>query len=93
MRLRGVDTPEIRGKCPWEKRMAKAAKRLVREILEKAGRITLRETGRGKYFRIVAHVVADGTDVSDALLSAGLAVPYQGDKKTGDWCGGAFHRN
>jgi len=26
-----------------------------------------------KYFRIVAHVVADGTDVSDALLRTGLA--------------------
>ena len=86
VRLRGADTPEIRSKCPQEKRMARAAKRMVQEILERAERITLRETGRGKYFRIVARIEADGTDVKTALLQAGLAVAYQGGRKTWNWC-------
>ncbi len=87
VRVRGVDTPEIRGKCPAEKRLAKEAKELVHRILVNAGKITLKETGRGKYFRIVAYVVADGMEVSEVLLEANLAVPYQGEKKVRDWCG------
>ena len=66
---------------------------MVRRILEKAGVITLKKTGRGKYFRIVAFVEADGMDVSDALLGSGLAVPYRGGKKTGDWCDRSLQRN
>lgn len=51
--------------------------------MEKAAHITLKETGRDKYFRIVARVVADGVDV---LLKEGLAVPYGGGKKIKEWC-------
>ncbi|MEO5330171.1 MAG: thermonuclease family protein [Magnetococcus sp. THC-1_WYH] len=87
MRVRGVDTPEIRAKCPAEKRMALEARERVRQLLANAKRITLRETGRDKYFRIVARVEADGVDVGDMLIGAGLAVPYDGDRKTGGWCG------
>ena len=87
IRLLDVDTPEIRGKCPAEKELALAARDFVRGMLAKAKQITFMNTGRGKYFRIVAGVVADGVDVSGALLKAGLAVPYHGGKKTGGWCG------
>ena len=86
IRLKGVDTPEVRGKCPAEKKLAVAAKDFVQGMLAKAKRITLRETGRGKYFRIVSQVVADGVDVSGALLKTGLAMPYLGEKKVGGWC-------
>ena len=86
VRLRGADTPEIRGRCLREKRMAKAAKRMVQQILERAERITLRETGRGKYFRIVANINADDLDVKTVLLRAGLAVRYEGGRKTWNWC-------
>lgn len=88
IRLRGVDTPEIRGKCPEEREKAVVARDFVRGILAKAKRITLTNTERGKYFRIVARVMADGVDVSGALLKTGLAMPYQGGKKIGTWCGG-----
>ncbi|HAT50611.1 MAG: thermonuclease family protein [Nitrospirae bacterium] len=87
VRVRGVDTPEIRAKCPVEKRMALEARERVRQLLANAKRITLRETGRDKYFRIVARVEADGVDVGEMLIGAGLAVPYDGDRKTGGWCG------
>ena len=88
IRLRGVDTPEIRGKCPAEKKLAVVVRNFVRGILAKAKQVTLTNTGRGKYFRIVARVVADRVDVSGALLKAGLEVPYNGGKKAGGWCGG-----
>jgi micrococcal nuclease len=88
VRLRGIDTPEIRGKCLAEIRMAKQAKEMLGQLLYKARKITLKKVVRGKYFRIVAYVVADGVDVSHALSKTGLAVPYNGGKKSGDWCRG-----
>jgi micrococcal nuclease len=74
VRLRGIDTPEIRGKCLAEIKMAKQAKEMLSQRLNKARKITLKKVGRGKYFRIVAHVVADGVNVSHAISKAGLAV-------------------
>ena len=52
--LDGIDTPEIRGKCPNEKQLAKKAKDRVNQILKAAGNIELRHIRRGKYFRIIA---------------------------------------
>lgn len=86
VRVRGIDTPELRGKCPKEKQMAKEAKEMLENILKKARKITLKETGRDKYFRIVAHVEADGVDVNLVLFNSGLAVPYEGGTKNRDWC-------
>ncbi|MBF0629351.1 MAG: thermonuclease family protein [Magnetococcales bacterium] len=86
VRVRGVDAPEIRAHCPKEKEQSLRAKAMVRERLSKATRITLMEVGRDKYFRIVARVVADGVDVGEMLIGAGLAVPYDGGRKTGEWC-------
>ena len=86
VRFRGIDTPEIRADCRTEKKMALDAKERVNRLLEKAKHITLRETGRDKYFRIVARVVADGVDVGSMLLKEGLAVPYDGGRKDNAWC-------
>ena len=52
-----------------------------------ARRIDLLDAERGKYFRIVARVVADGKDIGQALIDRGMAVEYDGGKKTKDWCG------
>lgn len=86
VRLRGVDTPEIRGHCSRENRLAAEARAMVRKLLERSARITLRRTGRGKYFRILADIEADGVDLKSALLQAGLAVPYDGGRKSWNWC-------
>ncbi len=85
IRVRGLDTPEIRGKCDLEKAMARVARDRMREILEGAEAITLLDYERGKYFRLVATVMADGKDVADILIGEGLAKPYDGGKRQG-WC-------
>lgn len=87
IRVRGIDTPEIRGKCEQEKTLAKIAKDLVNHLLSKAKKIELRNMGRGKYFRIVADVYVDGINIKDLLFEADLAVAYNGGTKTHDWCG------
>lgn len=86
IRIRGIDTPEIRGKCLKEKTKAKKAKKRVRELLIDAKHILLQQMGRGKYFRIVAVIVADGINIGKTLTKEKLAVSYFGGKKTAKWC-------
>ncbi len=71
--------------------MAYEARDLVRGLFNNAQTITLSidddpKEVRGKYFRIVARVVADGQDLSEMLIEKQLAVPYGGGTKTKEWC-------
>ena len=77
IRFAGVDTPEMRGKCQQEKDLAIKARNRVQDLLSQAHSIILKDVERGKYFRLVASVEADGQDVSDLLIQEGLAVPYE----------------
>ena len=85
VRIDGIDTPEIRGKCAREKELAARARRLT-ESLVAAGAVRLHDVRYGKYAgRVVARVVADGEDIADLLLAAGLAHPYDGGARA-PWC-------
>ena len=86
IRVNGIDTAEIRGKCEKEKYDAKQAKEMVADILKDAEQITLKNMERGKYFRIAADVIVDGENLADVLVEAGMAVRYDGGKKTHRWC-------
>lgn len=86
VRVRGIDTPEIRGRCPDEKAQARAARDLLRQLVDHASRVTLRGVERGKYFRLVATVFADDQNVADILIARGLARPYDGRGKRPGWC-------
>ena len=86
VRVNGIDTPEIRGKCDKEKYDAKQAKGMVEDLLKDAERIDLKNLQRGKYFRIVADVYADGENIAEALVDSGMAVRYNGGKKNVRWC-------
>lgn len=81
IRVNGIDTPEIRGKCEKEKYDAKQAREMVADILKDAEQITLKNMERGKYFRIAADVFVDGENLADILIEAGMAVKYDGGKK------------
>ena len=86
IRINGVDTPEMRGKCEQETVLAKRAKQYTLTMLRSAKTIELRNMQRGKYFRIVADVYADGQSVGEGLVREELAVVYDGGKKVKDWC-------
>ena len=88
IRVNGIDTPEIKGKCEKEKYDAQQAKEMVADILKDADQIVLRNMERGKYFRIAADVIVDGENLADILIEAGMAVKYNGGKKTHKWCEG-----
>ena len=85
VRLEGVDTPEINGKCQYEKDLALEARDFVRSKLLNAAEIKLNDLQRGKYFRIVAKVYIDGVSLEEELLQNGLAYQYNGGKKS-NWC-------
>ena len=85
VRLEGVDTPEINGKCQYEKDLALEARDFVRSKLANAVEILLNDLQRGKYFRIVAKVYIDGVSLEEELLQNGLAYQYNGGKKS-NWC-------
>ena len=85
IRVNGVDTPEIRGKCQYEKNLALKARDFVRNKLANAKEIKLTNLQRGKYFRVVANVVVDGVSLEQELLDNKLAYEYSGGKKL-SWC-------
>ena len=80
VRVAGVDCPEIHSKDKQERQQAQAAKYFTRAFLQ-GHNITLKGCRKGTYFRIVCAVLADGKDLSVALLDAGLAIPYDGGEK------------
>ena len=86
IRVNGIDTPEIKGKCEKEKYDAKQAQEMVADILEDAEQINLKNMERGKYFRIAADVIVDGENLADILIEAGMAIRYDSGKKTHKWC-------
>ena len=63
IRVNGIDTPDIRGKCEKEKYDAQQAKEMVADILKDAEQITLKNMERGKYFRIAADVIEELTNL------------------------------
>lgn len=88
VRVDGLDTPEIRGECEWEKQAARAARDRLKAILRAATAVTLTAIRKGKYAgRVVARVHADGADVAAILIQESHARPYDGGKRAG-WCEG-----
>jgi micrococcal nuclease len=82
IRVSGVDTPEIRTKDRCEKALALKAKKIVGNALTNAKRIDLANVERGKYFRIVADVRYDGSDLKQLLQDRKLSRAYEGGTKS-----------
>lgn len=86
VRVRGIDTPEIKGRCAAERERAEAATDRVKTLVE-GTRVTLGWITPDKYAgRVDAKVtLADGRDLAAILIADGHARPYQGGRRQG-WC-------
>ena len=85
VRLRGIDTPELRGKCEIEKVMALDAKQFVETMIGHT--VILENVNKGKYAgRVVATVLVGDDNLRDLLLLNGHGRAYDGGKRQG-WCG------
>ena len=87
VRVDGVDTPEIRAKCPEEKVLALKAKAFVLHRTPIGSTVELSGVKRGKYAgRVVAKVEDEqGRDLTDALIAEGLGRRYDGAARE-SWC-------
>lgn len=87
VRVRGVDTPEMHGKCDFERHNAAGAKLYTTRILRQNGnRVTLTGLRWDKYGgRVDADVWVGNQKLADLLIMQSYARPYQGGKRAG-WC-------
>lgn len=79
VRIRGIDAPELRGRCEAERRAARRARAVLGRLLG-AGPVTVRNIGGDKYYgRVLADVAAGREDdVAGAMLRLGMARAYRG---------------
>lgn len=87
IRISGIDTPELKGKCKAEKEKAKESKKFLTDKFLNANFITFGTLDWDKYGgRVLADVYFDGKNVGQMMIEAGYAVTYHGEKKNPIWC-------
>lgn len=92
IRLRGIDTPEIRSpRCREERRRGLMAKRALQEMLAST-EVQIERLGRDRYGRTLAVIRVRGTDVGSKLIQRGLALPWHPGARdramrVAVWCG------
>jgi len=86
IRIRGIDTPEIRTRSACEKIRGYQARDALKGFL--AGKaVTVRNAKNGKFAgRVLADLFADGEPVAPWMLSHSHARPYSGGKRDRSWC-------
>ncbi len=86
VRLRGIDAPEMKARCGEERIKAEAAREALRAILDQ-GEVGIAQVSLDKYGgRVLASASTRATsDVSAALLAAGIGRRYSGGQRDG-WC-------
>lgn len=86
VRLVGYDTPETyRPRCTAEYRLGKEATGTLRDWLRDASTVGLDYKGTDRYQRVLAEMFIDGQPVAARMISAGLAVANNGERRI-DWC-------
>ena len=78
VRIRGIDTPELKDEREEIKAIAIKAKEELEKLLYSGKKIILYNLGRDKYFRLLASVKVGDIDVAEYLIKKGLAKEYDG---------------
>lgn len=89
IRVRGIDTPELKGQCVSERALAQMALAHAGYLLPAGARVVLSNVGADKFGgRYDADLrVPDGRMLAAVMIEAGLARAYKGGKRAG-WCDG-----
>jgi micrococcal nuclease len=87
IRVLGVDTAEIKCRCPAECSLAISARDFVQEQLDTKAIEIRRARGRDKYGRTLAYILVDGRDLAALLIERGLGRAYNGGRRQ-PWCEG-----
>jgi len=76
VRVKGVDTPELKGGTPETKAEGIKARDFTIAFLNKTKKVDLRNCIKGQFFRIICDVYSHNKSLGDALTKAGLAKVY-----------------
>jgi endonuclease YncB( thermonuclease family) len=78
-RLDGYDAPEVGGKAKTEREAewGEAAKQYLKEKIERANKLKLRNKGYARHGQRVAILYIDGADVADIMIGAKMAQPIK----------------
>lgn len=82
-RLAGLDAPEVNARCV-EARMKSAEATAMLQGLVSGADVKLTSVGLDRYQRILVTVSANGVQVVDVMVQAGVAVRWTGRRH--DWC-------
>lgn len=86
VRIEGIDAPELHARCDEERVRAEAARDFLSRRLA-GGEVELSQVRYDKYGGRIRAVVRDGSgDVGRAMIAAGFARPYHGERRR-SWCG------
>ena len=80
VRIRGIDSAEIKGKSLCEKYDAIESRDILYKLLD-GKKINLLSCSRDKYFRLLCDVNAGGIDIKSYMLDHKYAVSYDGSTK------------
>lgn len=85
IRIADIDTPEVRGRCPYETALAARATRRLADLLA-AGPFELQPIDRDedRYGRKLRIVTRNGRSLGDQLVAEGLARTWPGRREP--WC-------
>ena len=85
IRIADIDTPEVKGRCAYETRLAARAARRMEELLAR-GPFELERVGRDedRYGRKLRVVTRNGRSLGDQLVAEGLARTWSGRREP--WC-------
>jgi endonuclease YncB( thermonuclease family) len=88
VRLRGIDAPELKARCPDERTKAEAAREALRAMLAEGG-VAVTHVGLDKYGgRVLADAATRATpDIGTTMLAKGLVRVYGGGRRE-TWCDG-----
>ncbi|MCL1127662.1 thermonuclease family protein [Shewanella surugensis] len=84
IRVRGVETPKIKGLCDGEITAALQAKQFVRYYLDNAEKIVLVDFVKEKYNKTLATVYVDDVNLANVLIYNDLGKVWSGQQV--DWC-------
>lgn len=87
IRIRGIDAPEMKGRCDFERAAALRARDALASLFG-GGTVAISNIAGAKYYgRVLADVTNSGGDaVASILLGENLVRPYAGGRRAG-WCG------
>jgi len=86
VRINGISTPSLKGKCKKETQLAVKAKKFMTEAFQDAELIDLENIKRGIYFQLVADVLINDENFVIRLVEKGFAVKTSKKRKAQNWC-------